>query len=86
VPVSLPDKLRQELFKLDLQCLNDQSLGAFAQHRAQQILPFWLTQWNYRMLAHGGVTPLIAEIRLRHSNSSRSRRLLQLIVVHQIRL
>ena len=29
---------------------------------------------------------LVAEIRSRHSNSSRSRRLLQLIAVHQIRL
>jgi hypothetical protein len=50
-------KLRQKLVELGPQRLGDQSLRTFAQHRAQQISPLWLAQWNYRILLHGGVTP-----------------------------
>src|SRR5208282_4019581 len=58
-------KLRDILVKLGLQRAGDESLRAFAQHRAQQILPLWLAQWNYRILLHGGVTPFVdAEIDL----------------------
>ena len=46
-------KLRQKLFELHLQRLGNQSLSAFAQHYAQQIVPLWLAQWNYRILLHG---------------------------------
>src|SRR5438552_19089508 len=55
---------RQKLLELSLQRLGNQSLRTFAQHRAQQIA-LWLTQWNYRILLHGGVTPFVdAEIDL----------------------
>ena len=85
--IPLLRELRQKFIELRLQRLANQALGTLSQHRAQQILPLWLAQWNYRILFHGGVTPLwVAEIRLRQSNSSRSRRLLQLILVHQIQL
>lgn len=52
-------ELRQKLTELGLQCLGDQLPGSFAQHRAQQILPLWLLQRNYRILLHGGVTPFV---------------------------
>ncbi|MEO5784501.1 MAG: hypothetical protein ABIS17_03205 [Casimicrobiaceae bacterium] len=46
-----------KLLKLGLQRLGNRPLSSFPQYRTQQILPLWLTQWNYRILFHGGVAP-----------------------------
>src|SRR5208282_3593675 len=46
-------ELLEMLVKLGLQRLGNQPLRAFTQHRAQQILPLWLAQSNYRILLHG---------------------------------
>jgi hypothetical protein len=42
-------ELRRELVEHRLQRLGNQPLGTFAQRRAQQSLPLWLVQWNYRI-------------------------------------
>jgi hypothetical protein len=63
--VAALSELREILIEFDLQRLGNKALRSLAQHRAQQILSLWLTQLNYRILAHGGVTPFVdAEIDL----------------------
>jgi hypothetical protein len=39
--------------------MGNKTLGAFVKHRAQKILVgLWIAKLNYRILTHGGVTPL----------------------------
>ncbi len=86
---ALPGVARQKVLELRPHRLRNEVPGAFAKHRAQEILLLlWPAKLNYRILLHRWRDSLkwVAETRSRQSHSSRSRRLPQLIAVHQIRL
>jgi hypothetical protein len=59
-PVSGPliGKACQKLIEFDLYGLGNQPLCTLAKYRAQKIPSLlWFAKFNYRILAHGGVTP-----------------------------